>query len=250
MIKELGLQLWSVRDHLGSAEDIANTMKKLKEIGYDSVQTAGVSIPYKDFADAVHSAGLTVCGTHCNLDEMMKDVEQTMENHRILDTKFIGIGGYGVSSADDVKAFIKKANEFADIIYEHGFKFTYHNHSREFVKYGDKTIMDMLVEGLDPVKTSFCLDTYWLQNAGGDVCDWIEKLDGRIDILHLKDMAVKGDESYITEIGNGNMNFEKIIAAAEKIGVKHYVVEQDYWPGDSMESVAQSSKYIHEKFMK
>ena len=98
------------------------------------------------------------------------------------------------------------------------------------------------------------MDTYWVQNAGGDVCKWIEKLAGRIDILHLKDMGIKKDEegyaiSFITEIGNGNMNFADIIKTAEKAGVKYFCVEQDTCPGDSLDSVKFSSEYIHKNFM-
>ena len=112
-------------------------------------------------------------------------------------------------------------------------------------------MMDILVENLDPDKTSFVLDTYWVQHAGGDVCSWIEKLAGRIDILHLKDMGVnKERQPFITEVGNGNMDFDKIIKTAEKTGVKYYVVEQDTCPGDPFDSVKMSSDYIHAHFMK
>lgn len=61
-------------------------------------------------------------------------------------------------------------------------------------------MMDVLVDGLDPKTTSFVLDTYWVQHGGGDVRAWMEKLAGRIDILHLKDMGMAGSQ-YITEIG-------------------------------------------------
>ena len=40
-------------------------------------------------------------------------------------------------------------------------------------------------------------------------------------------MAVKGNDPYITECGNGNLDFEEILKVAEKTGVKSIVVEQD-----------------------
>lgn len=250
MIKELGLQMYSIREHLETAEDVRHALKTIKEMGYSVVQTAGQKISLDELADITNELGLTVCGTHCDMGELEKDPEGMMKVHRKLGTTNIGIGGLTANDAEHAKHIIKRINAFADIIYKEGFKFTYHNHHREFRKFNGKRIMDMMIEGLDPEKTSFCFDTYWVQHAGGDVCEWMEKLAGRIDILHLKDKAVGLDNNpFITEVGNGNMNFKKIIETAEKIGVKYYVVEQDICPGDSFDSVRQSSEYIHANFM-
>ena len=108
------------------------------------------------------------------------------------------------------------------------------------------------IEGLDPKKTSFVLDTYWVQHGGADIRYMMEKLAGRIDLIHLKDMGKtrEPDEQFITEIGNGNLWWEGIIHTAEKIGVKYYVVEQDVYPGDPFDSIKISSDYLHEHFMK
>ena len=72
---------------------------------------------------------------------------------------------------------------------------------------------------------------------------------GRIDILHMKDMAKNAETQYYTEIGHGNLWWEGIVESAEKAGVKYYVVEQDSWPGDPFDSIRQSSEYIHKYFM-
>ncbi len=250
MIKELGLQNYSIREHLTTYEDVYEAMKTIKEMGYTVVQTAGEKIPLEEFAKIAKELNITVCGTHCGFDTLIADPQKAMETHRKLGTTNIGIGGFFANGVEDVEKFIERANAFADSIYEHGFKFTYHNHEHEFRKLGDKTVMDMLVEGLDPVKTSFCLDTHWVQRGGGDVCSWIEKLAGRIDIIHLKDMVIRSDRTpTMCEIGAGNMDFGRIIAAAEKAGVKYYVVEQDECPGDSFDSVRQSAAYIRANFM-
>ena len=114
-----------------------------------------------------------------------------------------------------------------------------------------KLIMDMLIEGLDPINTGFVLDTYWVQHGGGDVRYWIEKLAGRIDILHLKDMAKSdGNEppQYITEVGNGNLYWEGIIETALRTGVKSFVVEQDTCPGDPFDSLRKSADYLRANF--
>lgn len=230
MKKELGIQLFSVRDRMKTREDAQYTLKKLKEYGYTQVQTAGVPVwGHEAFAEDVKNAGLTVVGTHLGFD-LIKDTEECVRVHNILGTTNAGIGGAPSGTRDSIEAvsnFCNEANKAAEALSKYGMKFTYHNHSFEFAKIGNERMIDILVRELDPKYCSFVLDTYWVQNAGGFVNEWIEKLAGRIDILHLKDRAVKGNDGYITELGNGNLNFKSIVKTAEETGVKYFCYEQD-----------------------
>ena len=253
-IEKLGLQLYTIRDTMQDAESIRKSFRNIKEMGYDVAQTAGCSIPWAEFGQIAKEEGIEICGTHDDFNLMVTDPKQAMENHRLLGTTNMGTGGFWPAGLADVEEFIEKANALANIIYDYGFKFTYHNHSHEFNKIGncDKTVMDLLVEGLDPVKTSFVLDTCWVHNAGHDVRYWIEKLAGRVDILHLKEVGYQGhgmNNSFITEVGNGNLYWAGIIESAQKSGVKYYVVEQDTCPGDPFDSIRMSSEYLHKNFM-
>ena len=246
MFKKVGVQLWTIRDFMNDEAQIKESFAKLKALGYDEVQTAGCKIPYADFGKLAAEAGLEIVGTHDNFQKMVETPELSVEDHTALGTKIMGIGGFGFSTSKEIEEFIEKANKVADTVYPHGFKFSFHNHSREFVKLDNgRTAMDMLAQGLDPEKTSFVLDTYWVQHGGANPVEWIEKLAGRIDILHLKDMAIDMSlKQYYCEIGNGNINFEKVIEAAEKTGVKYLCVEQDDCPGDPFESLKISREYL------
>ncbi|MBP3379029.1 MAG: sugar phosphate isomerase/epimerase [Clostridia bacterium] len=253
MINKLGLQMWTLRDTMDTPENVRMTFRRMKELGYDIAQTAGCRIPYEDYARIAKEEGIEICGTHDDFDLMVNDIEKSIELHKILGTTNMGIGGFPCRTVEETEDFIEKANKIAARIAKEGMKFTYHNHSNEFIRLPNGKIpMDMLLEGLDPENTSFVLDTYWVQHGGADIRYWMEKLAGRIDILHLKDMAKCGDpdEQFITEIGNGNLYWEGILDVAEKIGVKYYVVEQDIWPGDPFDSIKISSEYLHKNFMK
>ena len=49
----------------------------------------------------------------------------------------------------------------------------------------------------------------------------------------------------MTEIGHGNLDWDKIMTTAEKIGVKHYVVEQDEnFLGTSLDSLKCSAEFL------
>lgn len=253
VMNKIGIQLYSVRDHLTTEESARETFKKLRELGYTEAQTAGCyGLDYGVFGKLANDAGIEIVGTHDPFEPMKNDLETCIENHKKLGTTNMGIGGFGwgVTSSAVVEEFIADANKIAKRLKEVGMKFTYHNHSQEFIKLDNgKTMMEMFMEGFDE-NITYVLDTYWVQNAGGDVCTWIEKLAGKIDILHLKDMAVKYAEdssvvSYITEVGNGNIDFKKAIETAEKCGVKYFCVEQDNCPFDFEPSLKASSDYLH-----
>jgi len=252
-IEKLGVQLFTIRDFMATPEQFRESIRKLKDLGYDQGQTARMQIPYDIAGQICREEKFEIVGTHDNFDLMVEDFEQAYKNHQLLDTNIMGIGGFGSKGAsiEEINDFIAKANVIGDKLAPYGGKFTYHNHSHEFIKDEEGRLMiDRLVEGLNPATTSFVLDTYWVQFGGGDVRHWIEKLTGRIDILHLKDMGKNREKQFITEIGNGNLYWEGIMESAEKAGVRYYVVEQDHCPGDPFDSLKMSIDYIRPRYMK
>ena len=259
-MKEVGLQIYTVRDKMETPDTYLAAMKQIREIGYTHFQTAGKVTTieeaefYKKCAD---EAGLRICGTHFDWKIIKDDFDLALKIHEILGTTNMGIGCMPGKEPRTEKGallqFIEESNEIGHKLSKYGMKFTYHNHSFEFSKIEGKTLMDDLIDGLDPSVVSFVLDTYWVQHGGYDVRKMIERLAGRVDILHLKDMGVSFDEKKtdITEVGNGNINFEDIIPLAENTGVKDFVVEQDrnFTTGDSMESITYSFNHIKANLM-
>lgn len=252
MFQKLGVQLFTIRDFLGSEEEIRRSFRKLKELGYDQVQTCGCPISsYERFGELLREAELEVVGTHENFSLMLKDFDTSYRQHERLGTNHMGIGVFESAAAEGWEQFVADANRIGKKAAEKGGYFTYHNHCEEFAKLPDgRRPMDILKEELDPKNTAFVLDTYWIQYGGGDVRRWIEELSGRISVLHLKDMGIHGETPFYAEIGQGNLYWEGILDAAERAGVTYYVVEQDECPGDPFESLRVSSEYLHKHFMR
>lgn len=250
-LEKIGLQLYTIRKYMGDEENIKRSFEKLKKMGIDEVQTADCAIPFEKYGQLAKDAGLTIVGTHDDFNRMCNDPIEAMRLHDCLDTKLMGIGGFWAEDVAAYKTFIEKANKLCEVIGPKGYKFTYHHHSHEFMKLGDekKRPIDMLIEGLNPQYTSFVCDTYWIQNAGGDIRWWLEYLKGRIDVLHLKEMGFGEKGSFITEVGNGNINWAGVLETAVSTGIKHFVIEQDDYPGDPFDSVQQSVDYLRANFM-
>jgi sugar phosphate isomerase/epimerase len=49
---------------------------------------------------------------------------------------------------------------------------------------------------------------------------------------------------FFTEVGQGTIDFRRILAAAQKAGVKHYFVEQDETPASPFSSIKLSIDYL------
>ena len=259
MFQSLGVQLYTVRDYLFDPEFTDLTFSKLRELGYTEVQTARIpKFGAKVFGELAAKNGISIVGTHYDYKKILNDPEETMEVHRTWGTTNIGIGSLPVparTNLDELKNFILEYNRTAELYAKHGFKLTYHNHNFEFVRIdGYKTIMDLLYEGFDPATISFVLDTCWVSAGGADVVEWIEKLQGRLDILHLKDLYLSNNNGVltptITEVGHGSVAWDRVLEAAERIGVKHYVVEQDgNFRSNPFNSLGDSAKFLA-KYMK
>ncbi|MBE6538550.1 MAG: hypothetical protein E7671_03695 [Ruminococcaceae bacterium] len=134
-MKHFGIQMWTVRDLLTTEEDFAVTVKKMAEMGYKEVHTAGCRIDPKRYIEILKENGMSICGTHYPLSMMEEDVKGTVEFHRLWETTNIGIGALDEAERTDLaklKAFVKKYNELAKIYAAEGFKLTYHNHAFEF----------------------------------------------------------------------------------------------------------------------
>ncbi len=186
-----------------------------------------------------------------NID-LFNDTDETVRVHSVLGTKNAGVGGMPCLWSPDfckeaVYAFIENAQKVAAAFAERGLTFTYHHHDREFAKIGNETIMELLIRELS-FNTSFVMDTYWLQAGGVNILEWIKKLEGKIEILHLKDYMVPFEKGgcIMTELGNGNINFKEVIKVAEGCGVEYLCYEQDRnYKEDSLLSAKQSAEYFY-----
>lgn len=259
MFNKLGFQLYTVRDFMSDPDIADAAFKKLSAIGYSEVHTAGNYMSDEALGELCKKYNMTIIGSHYDYNKILNDPEATMAVHDAWGTKNVGIGGMPQTARDSLEGlnqFIDEFNRTAELYAKHGFRLTYHHHNFEFARIdGYKTIMDLLYENLDPKNTAFVLDTCWVSAGGGDVVAWMEKLAGRVDILHLKEMALKKEKDsknflpYITEVGYGNLSWDPIIKTAEKIGITNYIVEQDHhFTPNAIASLKMSADFL-KKYM-
>lgn len=242
-------QLYTVREFLKTPDDIARSLHKIKQIGYNAVQVSGVgSIDSAELKRIAVKEDLMICATHVSYNDLKEHFEEVVEKHHIWDCKYVGIGGLPKEyqkSADLYRSFAQEASEIGFKLQEHGLQFIYHNHNFELARYEGQSAMEILLKESDPKAFHFELDVYWLQAGGADPVEWIYKVSDRMKVVHLKDMGVTADrKQYFAEVGEGNMNWSAILEGCRKIGVEWGAVEQDICPGDPFESLERSLRNL------
>ncbi|MDE2821410.1 MAG: sugar phosphate isomerase/epimerase [Chloroflexota bacterium] len=275
----LAAQLYTIRDFTKTRADFAESMRKISEIGYRVVQLSSVGAIGDAFIKRVcDDNGLSICNTHVGVDQLQNDIEDVIAQHELWDCRHVAIGGMPPEFRDSeagFRSFAVLANGIGERLAEAGLSFSYHNHSFEFVKFGDRSGLDIFFAETDPRYVSAELDTYWIQHGGADPIVWIDRLAGRMPVIHLKDMVMlpvphppapsptgrEGErkvppsswgrdlgwgppQQAMAEVGEGNMNFPGILAACRRAGVEFYAVEQDICQRDPFESLAISYRNL------
>ena len=210
----IGLQLYSVREDM--EKDYKGPLKKIKEMGYDGVEFAGLyGCTPKQMKEELDHLGLVPVSAHVPF--VTPGFEKTIEGAKIL-------------------------GETAKKL---GMQLLYHNHDFEFVKIDGIYALDILYQSVpeDLLKTE--LDTCWVNVGGENPSDYVRKYTGRAPIVHLKDFAgEKSDHMYeligieeekkeeqqkfeFRPVGYGKQDFKAILKAAEDAKAKWVIVEQD-----------------------
>jgi len=243
----IAAQLYTVREFTKTPADIAATIKKIREIGYEAVQVSGFGpIDPEELKKIVDDNEIYICSTHISYERMRDETEKVIQEHHLWGCKHTAVGSMppNYRNEEGFHRFAKEASEVAKKLSAGGLTFSYHNHSFEFEKYGDKIGLEILRTESDPGYFNFEIDTYWVQHGGGDPAEWIRRVEGRIHLLHLKDMGNRGGQPIMTEVGEGNLNWPAILEAANDSGVEWYLVEQDTCERDPFESLAISLRNL------
>ncbi len=250
--KPLGVQVYTVRSMMATKG--AETLRTIAAIGYKEVEINFDDA--KKYAAVLKETGLKATGSH--IQEDPKHQPQKFEEF-IGQAKELGIRAIGIpyvaparrkDPAEFWPRFIDGLNESGEMCRKTGLTFYYHHHNFEFdPKF---RAIDLMHEKLTKdVKLE--IDCFWSSVAGTDPASLIDKWSGRIFALHLKDKAKDTPVSYDTdkvkheeflEVGAGSIDWSKVLKNAERAGVQHFYVEQDYTPGDPIESLRKSYAYL------
>ena len=243
----LAAQLYTLRDFTKTPADIAATMKKVRQLGYEAVQTSALGpIDPAELKRITDGEGLQIVATHVSYDRIREEPQAVIDEHKLWGCRHVAIGGLPADFRNEAgfPAFARQASQAARPLIEAGLTFSYHNHSFELQRFGGRTALEVLAEESDPEVFSFEIDTYWIQHGGANPVTWLDRLNGRMHVVHLKDMAMDGSKQLFAEVGEGNLEWEPILAACKRAAIEWYIIEQDTCQRDPFEALGISLRNL------
>ncbi len=244
---KVALTLYTLREFLQKPEDMIKTFKRVKETGYNAVQLSALGpVDKRELKKMLDDAGLYVCATHVSFQALINEFKKTVEEHHILNCRHMAIASIPAEMRNEegYRKFASECNRIGRDLQIEGLKLSYHNHAFELARFGEKTGLDIIYQETQPEYLLAEIDTYWIQFGGGDPAQWIQKMKGRIKIVHFKDMGVIDNKPAMFEVGEGNLNWKEIIETCRYSEAEWLIVEQDTCQRDPFESIKISLKNL------
>ncbi len=241
-----GLQLYTVRDHL--ERDFKGTLQHVARMGYHGVEFAGYGgFTASELKKLCEEYQITPISSHVGL-QLLEESEKELDYAQELGLSYVVCPWLPAERRQSIADYIQLANALNRIgeqCAKRGLIFGYHNHSFEF-DLQDSTgryALDVLFANTDPNLVKVELDMYWVEYSGLSIDSYIDRYNGRLPLLHLKDIA-HGDERKDTSLGEGKLDIPSIIQHASEASTTWSFVEQDHPQGDSIEVAKKGIDYL------
>ncbi len=234
-ISEFGLQLYTLRDIIGS--DPRGILKQVADMGYKQIEgyegNKGIywgmsNIEFKKYLDDI---GLKLVSTHCDI---FKNFERKADEAAAVGMKYLicpSLANEGGMNLDAWKKAANLFNEKGEVCKKAGLGFGYHNHDGSFRQSSAGLIgQQILMDNTDPSLVVYEMDIYWVATGGQDPVQWFNKYPNRFKLSHIKDRekgAPLTDREASVDVGTGGIDFKKILAAGKSKGLEYYIVEQE-----------------------
>lgn len=249
---KIGAQLFTLREYCKDLPSLAETLKRVADIGYTTVQMSGTcEFDAQWLKEQLERNGLRCVLTHTAPQKLQEQLDQVCADHKVFDCGCVGLGMYSMMKGNPEEEYAKFLETYKPVargLKEKGLYFMYHNHDQEFYHLNGKTILQRMTEDFAPDEMGITLDTFWVQAGGADPVQCLRDLKGRVPCIHLKDFAYargNGFSANMAVVGEGNINFAKVIQAAADSGTQSLLVEQDDCHGeDPFDCLARSYRNL------
>jgi sugar phosphate isomerase/epimerase len=257
----LAFQIFSVR--VAAAKDFPGTLRRVAGFGYREVELVsfhgyaagdtrngfGPLAPLEpgEIRRIIADAKLSVTASHFKLEELADDRPLAWASGIGLRHMIIS----DVPPAEDLDGWRRTFAGFipiAERVRKAGMKLGFHTHADSWRSFGGVTVMDVLLQTLPAGLLDVQLDLSTTISRGVNAADFLDLHGDRVFSLHLRDgRKPEQPGAYVSSLtlGQGELNWKEVLAAARRAKVASYVVEMAMTPADDpLEALRASAAYL------
>ena len=231
---EFGVQTFTIRK--AQKKSIRSSYLPLINLGIKSFEVARIDFNRKnalEIKSVVDELGIKISAVQVKPKYVFGDVDGVVDFCNITGCKNVVISQLPfdcvLGKEEKFYSFLASLDKQYEIYEKHGITLAYHHHNWEYVKLSNgKTRMAEILSRTKKIKIVH--DTYWTARCGTDPVLQIREFGDRLLGIHLRDLTFKKSGidvlSIDTSIGNGVINFKRVLEAALENGCSYYVIEQ------------------------
>lgn len=285
---KVAVQSYSIRDSIG--RDLSGVLAQITGMGCRYIEMAnftqdkpfcgqevgiGLEIGPVELRVILENAGAEMLGVHLlPFPFEAETLRAVLDYHKKMGTKYIvavpDVIYHSLQEVADMAARLEAAGRQCA---QSGLVLLYHNGFQEFLELEGKTVLQHLMEQTSPGLVGLELDVAWAALAGQDPVALMQRYQGRIALVHQKDLArLSGGEmqavrqrleqepavpfaqlsdcfpqDIFVEVGTGVLDIQRMIEGANRCGCQYFVLEQDYSRIGELESIRVGLEYLKTK---
>lgn len=225
MANTLAFQLYSLKEYEGGWDA---AFQAVKGMGIDTIEAWCGAVPDNaeattslgDMRASLANAGMKLTCGHVTVAEFENRYQQWRDLLLEFGSKTWVIPFAKGESLDEWLAMLPTFRAMQERLSGDGLALGYHNHHMELVKYGDKYVMEHLLDAMPELQAQFHIGQF-LPDRGISLPDWIRTYQGRVCSIHVNDATAEGP----APVGSGDCKAEESIKTALDTGVDTFIIE-------------------------
>ena len=245
----LGIQSYDLTDSL--IADFDGTLRTLSGWGYQWIDwlaggrttvPAAAKMSPKDLHKRFQDAGLATYNVHFTFADLHEGYSQTIQAiHDFEATSVVCTTAPGRNkTADDWKWHADQLNALGERTRKDGVLTGYHTHPTEFTAVEGIVPFDLLLK-TDPAVVKMQIDVGACASAGKDPVFYLTQYPEHYFSMHVKD-AKDGKLGFA--VGEGSLDWKKVLTAASHDHLRHYVVETSATGAAVMDKTHKSIDFL------
>ena len=216
----IALQAYSLR-HTFTQYPL-ETLKKIKDAGYDGVELYGNSFSPEFYAELLKESGLVCAGWHTGFEDLQQNFDDVVRRNLAVGNRNIAVPFLKLENNAQWANAAAALNVMAEKLARYGIRLGYHNHAHEFIP-GEDGVTPWDVIAQNTYKEVFMqLDTGNAMAGNADVLAELEKNAWRARTVHFKPHShTLGPKP---AIGEDDTDWEKVITFCETRGATEWII--------------------------